>query len=100
MGDVGEILVLSRFSWLIFTAMVTTPPIPSSSPCHDNMDMSPLPHKPAFSTARAPMSPTENVSMNMCSSPPTAAPTPELPRIDLPRRAGGLPEYVNDSSGG
>ncbi len=31
--------------------MVTTPPVPSSSPLptSDSMDISPLPHKPAFS---------------------------------------------------
>lgn len=96
MDDVGDILFCIGFSWLIITAMVTTPPIPSSSPCHDAMDMSPLPHKPAFSAMRAPMSPASNASMNLCSSPPSAAPTPELPRMDLPRRPGGLAEYAND----
>ncbi|CAZ83266.1 unnamed protein product [Tuber melanosporum] len=69
---------------------VTTPPIPTSSPIGDAMDISPLPHKPAFQAMRTPMSPTPDLSMSICSSPPSVV--PELPRNDPPSRRPGLAE--------
>lgn len=56
------------------------------------MDISPLPHKPAFQAMRNPVSPTQDRGMNICSSPPSAV--PELPRNDPPARRPGLAEYV------
>ncbi|KAH8155133.1 uncharacterized protein LAJ45_00142 [Morchella importuna] len=82
-------------------ALPTTPVIPSSSPCHENMDLSPLPHKPAFSASlMVPSSPTEartknqsrslSRTMSLCSSPPgpdpISTPTPDIPRMDLTKK--------------
>lgn len=55
---------------------VTTPPIPSSSPCcmPDSMDISPLPHKPAFSFVPA--------ERSLPTPLPLGSPTPEMTSVD------------------
>ncbi|KAL1995979.1 hypothetical protein VTN49DRAFT_514 [Thermomyces lanuginosus] len=70
-----------------------TPPL-TSSPVEsgDMMDMSPLPHKPAFSTDDALDTPTRDTSLMISSSPPVGSPmesatTPSTPRE---RRRSGL----------
>jgi len=70
----------------------TTPPIVSSSPCRDIMDISPLPHKAPYFTAQVTLpSPTPEetpdddymISDDLLSPPeqptPVAAPVPALP---------------------
>lgn len=70
---------------------VTTPPVPSSSPCgyHDGMDMSPLPHKqPQIPLIIAPLprpnSPTRNQDDDMISpDETTSSNTLSVPRPAL-----------------
>ena len=78
-------------------ALVTTPPIPTSSPGQDSMDISPLPHKAPFAAVRSPLSPTvcnTTADVSLCSSPPTTG-SPQPSRIDPPRRPN-LAEYASD----
>lgn len=77
----------------------TTPPVPSSSPCGDMMDISPLPHKPPYFKAQITLpSPTPEqtpdeecyISPDLLS--PQEPPTPiQAPALDLPA-AIALPE--------
>jgi len=60
---------------LFRAAMVTTPPIPPSSPGNETMEISPLPHKAAYK--RMPFTPDyggRDRGMRLCSSPPTGSP--------------------------
>jgi len=82
----------------------TTPPVPSSSPGIDNMDISPLPHKQPYFIAQVTLpspSPVETPDEQSMSedhlSPPEDFPTSAAQPVQAPAFLQ-LPEYVIISS--
>ena len=78
----------------------TTPPVPSSSPGIDSMDISPLPHKQPYFMAQVTLpspSPQETPDEQTMSedhlSPPDEFPTPLAKPVQAPDFLQ-LPEYV------
>lgn len=78
----------------------TTPPVPSSSPAIDNMDISPLPHKAPYFVAQvtlpspSPEETPEEQTMSEDHLSPEECPTP----LAKPTQSSGLlqlPEYVS-----
>ncbi|KAI9838517.1 MAG: cell division cycle- protein [Sclerophora amabilis] len=81
---------------------MTTPPLPSSSPGvgNDSMDISPLPHKPAFTITQKEIIPVEPspAAIEPPSAPPMSSPSelPELP-VEASRRPPSLIERKKSS---